>query len=282
MNSWEIIYNFFKDEKYDKSSILNSIKSIIKNIDTIEINGIEGIKGVEGIEKKDETIYLILGLYSVYCDRDYDKALEYFIKGKTSKFALGMVGSCFAVKENVEELKEGINYIIESINDGYKQFTNDLAIYYENFVKDYNKAFQLYTEAVNYNCPSSLLNLALCYKFGIGTEQDVYEYLKLATKELFLHPNNYNALVSLGIFYHVNNNIKKAERYMLSAYLINNNTLNEISKYIVNVDLSLQNYIIETENQKKEILNEITKINEMNGIEGILPICNIITLYVVE
>ena len=82
-----------------------------------------------------------------------------------------------------------------------------------NLTKDQNKAFNLFLDSANNNCPIGIFQLALCYLYGRGVEKDsslASKYLQDASN-LNYGPANYK----IGVMYEEENLYKQAFEYFI-------------------------------------------------------------------
>lgn len=149
---------------------------------------------------------------------DFDKAIECFTKAAE----LGITNAsyelayCYSEKGNMDN---ALNWLKKAAEIGIADAQADLGSWYKHggygVEKDYAKAVEWYTKAVEKGHPMSHFNLGLCYRWGDGVEQDLNKAIELYTKAAELGVKD--APYELALFYEEMDDIKNALKWFSKA-----------------------------------------------------------------
>lgn len=156
----------------------------------------------------------------LFVDIDYNKALFWLNKAleQDECEAYNRLGVMYYYGFGVEKNEnKSVELYKIAISKGSNVAKANLGISYllgsGNLTKDQNKAFNLFLDSANNNCPIGIFQLALCYLYGRGVEKDsslASKYLQDASN-LNYGPANYK----IGVMYEEENLYKQAFEYFI-------------------------------------------------------------------
>ncbi len=163
-----------------------------------------------------------LGVYYDEIEKDYPKAIEWYMKSANlgNKNAMNNLGVYY--KDIEKDYPKAIEWFIKSANLGNTTSMNNLGVYYDEIEKDYPKAIEWYMKSANLGNSKAMNNLK-----NIDIKEDFYDYVY----ELILQQEGtdiknilINKLPSLYIFNkkeEENNYIKSIKNQGIDKVLIN-------------------------------------------------------------
>jgi hypothetical protein len=162
---------------------------------------------------------------------------------------------------------------------------NHLGLYFEISIIDYKRCFMYYSKSHKCGYQIGSVNLALCYKQGIGCAHNIDKFLEIMTK--LINNNSPYSLIKLGNYYyhHAPDKRELGLRYIMFSYLesikINDEIDMKNAKGCIGdnflFDIFLKWYKLTYEKECNELRNELNKCIVVNK-----HLINIIVGYSVE
>ncbi len=162
-----------------------------------------------------------------HIEQDFKQAANWYLESAKlgNKYAQDSISRLYSLGQGIDlSYDKAIEWAIKAIEQGYANAAYNLGTVYRDLL-EFEKAFEHYTLALTLGNKSSLLQIGLCYYFGIGTMVDFEKanqlFKQLVSESEVTEYEIDEANYMIGLSYLFGNgqlkSIKDARKYLLRA-----------------------------------------------------------------